>query len=201
MRRLLRQWALYNFFGNLAAMCLFLVLTAVAFPITMFVLMTLSTETRNWDFRDFFWFTLIWSVIFYIIFLIRGGAEGMETPESEGGAVTYRNYRKYVFMYSFFGPMLAHIAFIHFGKMCRFIYIRWDRYEEVVRYALRNPRRIPLDEIGAEEQREFDRYIEPLIRLEILQLLPSEPIGVTVTARFREFCTKMVSDAEGGGRS
>ena len=195
MRRLLRKWALHNLLGNFAGMCLFFIFSAIALPLMIFVLMFFIEDVRDIDWRAFSIAVPIWFIVFYISFLFRGE---VDVDAYDGGA-RRKNRRRYVIDYTaFIAPMLVHLACSYFIKMCRYIYVPWERYEEVIKYAIRNRRRIPLTEIGAEGRREFKRYIAPLVRLGILQLMPSKPVGIKVTSRFYDFCTEVMSEDERG---
>jgi len=192
MRRFLIRWTLYNLVKNLGGTILFLILTVISFPF-VFLMFIPIFGALGLEYWGILCFVPIWAIA-YLIFARYGG---MELPDREDVVREYFAYRRHRIQVMFLTPMLAHMTVLCFIKVCRFIYVPWSRYEEVVEYAVRNPRSIPLDEIGAGELKEYDRYIQPLIDIDVLRVIENDPICIKLTKRFTEFCMEAIGIDDG----
>ena len=198
MIRLLQKWgnSRRRYYGG--GVLFFIVASVIAFRIFIIIVLMMpwvSSVAYHIILSDIRVTLGLWFLC-YILLNLRGGME----PTNMFGDKFEHSTRAIINQFVFFSPLLMHMALSCFCRVFRFSCVPWGVYEEVVKYATENPRRIPLEEIGADGEEEFDRYIQPLIDLEVIQLLEGDPIGITLTAKFREFCFKEVSAEPGCGR-
>ena len=166
-------------------MLMFLILTIISFPF-IFPIFIPIFQMLGLEFWGLLLFLPVWVAVYMICLRL----ELIDSDFGDDIRMTYHRFHKKDLRILFITPMFAHIAVLHFCRMCRFACLSVRRYGEVVEYVLLNPRRVPLEEIGAEETKEFDYYIYPLMEMNILHLMEGEPIGVRLTEKFKKFCIK-----------
>ena len=97
------------------------------------------------------------------------------------------------------GPYCLEVCFGGMKNIGKLLFVRLNHLGEVVDFLLRNPRRVTLEEIEAEELPVFEKYLAPLIGMEVCQLLTGKPIGVCVCTPFKQFCLRklgLISEEE-----
>ncbi len=204
--KILYAWRRHCFWQKMQEALAGLVLLGMGFAVIYF-LMNFGTARYNRRYGDdfnvsdtnFWLFILIVLAIWTIIYLLWGRNRSQDLPDADGansyGGFISRQIRLETEL-MFIGPTALELIFVGIYKAFTAGFRPLNDLTETTGYLLRANRRVPFDEIGVDDFKIFERYIDPLIELNVCILLTGDPQGVCVTTPFREFCLKRLGIIE-----